>query len=181
MHAVVEAFGHIQRGRILREFPSQRVNGRGASKMWQSLRRQRLAFSATTVLITTFLLSGCASDVMNTPVWGKIPTDPKESRDAAAQLPPNYRQLMADYIRAHNEYLIRDARITPPYQRYGGLFRGGSIPAVCIAIYRDNPLGMPVRDNRVLTVESGQIHEIRLGTEPCTDLSPFTELKQSSQ
>jgi hypothetical protein len=84
---------------------------------------------------------------------------------------------MADYIRTHDSYVIRSARITPPYQRYGGVFQGGSFPAVCIAIYRDNPFGILVRDNIVLTVKNGQVQEVGLGTEPCTDLSPFTELK----
>lgn len=127
--------------------------------------------------MAALLLNECASDAMNTPLWGVTPTDPKETLAATARLPPNYRELMAQYIRLHNRYPIRDARITPPYERYGGLFRGGTIPAVCIAIYRDNPLGITVRDNWVLTFEDGRVHDINLGTEPCTDLSPFTELK----
>jgi hypothetical protein len=125
------------------------------------------------------VLGGCASDAMHTPLIPTPPPDPKETASATARLPANYREIMAEYIRTHNRYVIRDARITPPYERYGGLFRGGTMPAVCIAIYRDNPLGILVRDNRVLTFEDGQIKEIALGTEPCTDLSPFSELKRN--
>ena len=43
----------------------------------------------------------------------------------AARLPVNYRQLMAQYIQAHNRYVIRDAMISRPYERWGGLLRGG--------------------------------------------------------
>jgi hypothetical protein len=95
----------------------------------------------------------------------------------AARLPANYRQLFAEYIRTHNRYVVRDAKITKPYEKWGGLLRGGSYAVVCVAIFRDNPFGIVVRDNWVLTIENGKPHELALGMDTCADLSPFTELK----
>jgi hypothetical protein len=145
--------------------------------MRQSPHERRIAFSAISLSIVALLLGGCASDEMHRPLWSTH-TDPEETREAAAQLPPNYRQLMAQYICLHTRYVIRDAKITPPYKRYGGILHGGTIPAVCIAIYRDNPFGVLVRDNHVLSVENGQVQEIAMGIESCTELSAFTELTQ---
>jgi hypothetical protein len=102
----------------------------------------------------------------------------KDTASSAARLPANYRQLMAQYVRARNRYAVRDAMISKPYEKYGGLFRGGTYAAVCIAIFRDNPFGIVVRDNWVLTFENGQVHELALGLDRCSDLSAFTELKQ---
>ena len=96
---------------------------------------------------------------------------------AAARLPANYRQLIAQYILARNRYIIRDAKITAPYERFGGIFKGGTILAVCVAIFRDNPFGILVRDNHVFTFEKGNLEPIGMGMESCSDLSPFTELK----
>jgi hypothetical protein len=147
--------------------------------MGQSPRRWRLVAAAITALLAGFVLSACASDAMHTPLIPPPPADPKETSSATARLPNNYRELLAAYILSHNRYVIRDARITPPYEKSRGLFRGGTTPAVCIAIYRDNPLGILVRDNRVLTWEDGQLREVELGMDSCTDLSPFIELKRS--
>jgi hypothetical protein len=102
----------------------------------------------------------------------------KDTASPAARLPANYRQLMAQYIRTHNRYVVRDAMISKPYEKYGGLLRGGTYAAVCIAIFRDNPFGIVVRDNWVLTFENGHPHELALGLDRCSDLSAFTELKQ---
>jgi hypothetical protein len=99
------------------------------------------------------------------------------SSSPADRLPANYRLQMANYILVHNRYVIRDAKISKPYERYGGLFRGGTFTAVCVAIFRDNPLGIVVRDNRVLTFEEGRVKEVAMGLEACSELSPFTELK----
>ncbi len=52
------------------------------------------------------------------------------------------------------------------------------MPAVCVAIFRDNPFGMVVRDNWVMTIENGQVKQIGMGLETCSDLAPFTELTQ---
>lgn len=88
---------------------------------------------------------------------------------------------MAEQIRAFYRYrhVLRDAKITPPYQRYGGLLRGGTMPAVCVALYRANAFGIVVRDNLVFAYRDGEMRSILLGTESCSDLSDFTELKRS--
>jgi hypothetical protein len=134
---------------------------------------------ATVLVLGACVLSARASDWFNTPLIPPPPTNPKETAAATAKFPRNYRELLAQYIRTHNQYVIRDAKITPPYERYGGLLHGGTIAAICVAIYRNNPFGILVRDNRVFTFDNGQVHEIMLGVEPCSDLSPFTELKHS--
>jgi hypothetical protein len=69
-------------------------------------------------------------------ITGGIAED-RSSGDAkgphALGLPANYRQLVAQYVRTHNRYLIRDAKITKPYEGFGGLWRvGRSVPAVCV-------------------------------------------------
>jgi hypothetical protein len=68
--------------------------------------------------------------------------------------------------------------ISEPYEKYGGLLRGGTYATVCVAIFRDNPFGIVVRDNWVLTVENGHVHELALGLDRCSDLSAFIELKR---
>jgi hypothetical protein len=64
---------------------------------------------------------------------------------------------MAQYILTHSRYVIDDAMITKPYEEWGGLFRGGTFTAVCIAIFRDNPFRIVVRDNVVLLCMIGQV------------------------
>ncbi len=129
---------------------------------------RRVAFS-----VAIFILGVFASDAQDR--TSNKSADAGSS--AAARLPSNYRLLMAQYLRAHNPYPIKDVMITPPYEKFGGLFQGGTFPAVCIAIFRDNPFGIVVRDNWVLTIENGQVKKSSLGMEQCAHLSPFTELK----
>ncbi|MGJ4930385.1 hypothetical protein ACQR1I_06690 [Bradyrhizobium sp. HKCCYLS2038] len=96
----------------------------------------------------------------------------------AARLPADYRRQIADYVRVRNGYVLRDAQISTPYERWGGLFAGGTFIAICVVLHRDNMLGMVVQDNHVLTFEGGKLHEVGKGTESCEGLSRFTELMQ---
>ncbi|MGC2778778.1 MAG: hypothetical protein WA418_24420 [Bradyrhizobium sp.] len=96
----------------------------------------------------------------------------------AARLPSDYRRQIAEYVRVRNRYVLRDAQISAPYERWGGLFAGGTFIAICVKLHRDNPLGMVVQDNHVLTFDGGKLHEVGLGTESCGNLSRFTELMQ---
>lgn len=99
----------------------------------------------------------------------------KERR--ASDLPANYRQLMADYVRANNRYVIRDAKITKPSRDYGGVLRlVRSFWAVCVVVFRDNPLGIVVGDNWVMTIENGKVEDVPIGFGSCSDLYPFPEL-----
>jgi hypothetical protein len=100
----------------------------------------------------------------------------KRGAHLPAGVPANYRQLFAEYIAARNRYTVRDAQITAPYERWGGLLKGGTFTAFCIAVFRDNPFGIIVRDNWVLHFDGGQIKQAAIGMESCSDLSPFPEL-----
>ena len=100
----------------------------------------------------------------------------KQPGPSTAGVPANYRQLLAEYIAARNRYTVRDAQITKPYERSGGLFKGGNFTAFCVAVFRDNPLGIVVRDNWVLHFDDGQVKQAGMGMESCSDLSPFPEL-----
>ena len=126
--------------------------------------------SAIALSISVLVLNTAGSLAQSRPDSGA-----REAAAPAARLPANYRQLMAQYVRAHNHHVIRKAMITRPYEGYGGLFRS-SVPAVCVVIFRDNPLGIVVRDNWVMTIENGQVEEVPIGLATCSDLSPFTEL-----
>ena len=101
-----------------------------------------------------------------------------QAANLAARLPADYRRQIADYVRVRNGYVLRDAQISTPYERWGGLFAGGTFIAICVVLHRDNPLGMVVQDNHVLTFEGGKLHEVGKGTESCEGLSRFTELMQ---
>jgi hypothetical protein len=131
------------------------------------------------LLCVVSVLAGC------TGVASDGPTPSAQSAGAGgptAPLPPNYRQLMARYILARNPYVIRDVKISKPYEVWGGLFRGGSYECACVVIFRDNPFGIIVSDNWVLYIENGQVRgPLRAGAEGCRseNLSPFTELKAS--
>jgi hypothetical protein len=110
-------------------------------------------------------------------VTGGLAQD-RSTAPPAARLPADYRQAMAQFIREHSRYVIRDAMISKPYEKYGGILRGGTYAAVCVAVSRDNPFGIVVRDFWVLTIENGRVHELALGLDKCADLSAFTELKR---
>jgi len=136
--------------------------------------------SVSGIVVGAYTLMACSSAERHAFFPPDTP-DPKETAAVSAEMPRNYRALVAEEIRAHYRYrnLMRDAKITPPYVRYGGLFRGGTMPAVCVALYRNNPFGILVRDNLVFAYEDGKMRSILLGTESCSDLSEFTELKRS--
>jgi hypothetical protein len=99
-----------------------------------------------------------------------------DAKPSTAELPPNYREQIARYLMANNRYPVQKAAISKPWKKWGGLLRGGTMPAVCVAVYRENPFGMQVRDNWVFTAENGQVHETTLGTDPCDAVHPFNEL-----
>jgi hypothetical protein len=103
----------------------------------------------------------------------------KQTTPTAAALPADYRQLIAAYISTDDRYVVRDAKITKPYERWGGLLSGGTFTAVYVAVFRDNPFGIIVRDNWVVKYEDGQIKPVAKGTESCSDLSPFPELMKA--
>jgi hypothetical protein len=132
----------------------------------------RTSMAPVALVLSALLLVGI------TDCWAQSQTTvaSKPTTPSAPPLPANYRQLVAAYISARNRYVVRDAKITKPYERWGGLLRGGTFTAVCVAVFRDNPFGIVVRDNWVVSYEGGEIKPIALGMESCSDLSPFPEL-----
>ena len=148
--------------------------------MRKSWRPWKALASVSGIVVGACTLMACSSAERHAFFPPDTP-DPRETAAVSAEMPSNYRVLVAEQIRANYRYrnVMRDAKITPPYQRYGGLFRGGTMPAVCVALYRDNPFGILVRDNFVFAYEDGKMQNIALGTESCSDLSEFTELKHS--
>lgn len=103
--------------------------------------------------------------------------DAMAATSTAPRLPANYRKLMARYVRAHNPYVIRDAKITKPYERSRTIFVKDPVMAVCAVIFRNNMLGSLVRDNYVMTIDDGKVTGIPISFDHCEDLSPFPELK----
>jgi len=94
-------------------------------------------------------------------------------------MPANYREYVATYLAHRNRYVVRDAKITNPYEKSGGLFRGRKFAAVCVAVFRDNPLGIVVRDNWTFENDDGQIRPVELGMDQCEPLYPFPELMKA--
>ncbi len=134
---------------------------------------QRVTFiPAVALLVAALVSSNVAEGLAQQPLGSRA----KEAAPAAARLPADYRRSIAQYIWARNRYVVRDAKISKPYERYGGLFRGGTFTAICVAIFRDNPFGIVVRDNWVVRFEQGQVNQVAMGMESYSDLSPFPEL-----
>jgi hypothetical protein len=151
----------------LDESKQTRLTGVPNSNIWTRFMRTVFALLALVVVSLTLDFSKCLA-LDQTPSTAAAPS--------MAGVPTNYRQLLAEYIASRNRYTVRDAKITKPYQRWGGLFKGGTFTTFCIAVFRDNPLGIVVRDNWVLHFDEGRIKEAAIGMESCSDLSPFPEL-----
>jgi len=89
--------------------------------------------------------------------------------------------MCAQYISDKNFTLVQQtAAANLPAWKPSGLlwwhFRRGAIPAVCVAIFRDNPFGIVVRDNWVLTIENGQVQDLAIAFDTCAGLFLFNEL-----
>jgi hypothetical protein len=134
----------------------------------------RMAPIALALTLTLFFLG-----IVDSRAQAQTAGTPKQATPSATHLPANYRQLIAAYISARDNHVVRDAKITKPYARWGGLLRGGTFTAVCVAVFRDNPFGIVVRDNWIVSYEGGEIKPIAMGMESCSDLSPFPELMKA--
>jgi hypothetical protein len=99
-------------------------------------------------------------------------------------LPANYRQMFAQYVAAYARtkptFVIHDAFISKPFDKWGGLFQGGTMTTVCVQVMVENKLlfGHVSDSYFFLTVKDGQVDDLAVGTDPCKDLSPFPELMQ---
>ena len=104
---------------------------------------------------------------------------PGQEPPAASRLPPNYRELFAQWLRARNVWPIRDAKISKPYAKYGGILRGGTYPVVCVAVSRDHPMGHVVHSKWIMTFDEGKVKQLlNSGLDPCDNLRPYPELKR---
>jgi hypothetical protein len=121
-----------------------------------------------TVLALTFVL-------LHLPVTGSY----AQGQPTAQPMPANYRDFIATYLSQRNRYVVRDAKITKPFEKWGGLFKGGTFAAVCVAVFRDNPLGIVVRDNWAFENDGGRIKPVELGMSHCEPLYPFPELMKA--
>jgi hypothetical protein len=104
---------------------------------------------------------------------------PPRAASAKSSLPKDYRLRIANYVSARNRYVVRDAKITAPYERWGGLLHGGTITCLCVAVFRDNPFGIVVRDNWVFDFDGDRVRPVALGMERCEPLTPFPELMKA--
>lgn len=102
-------------------------------------------------------------------------------------LPTNYRQMFAQYVapyaRTKPTLVIHDAFISQPFDRRGNLLRGSTVTAVCVRVIVENKLlfGHVSPSDFFLTVKDGQVDDLAMETDPCSDLSPFPELMQLIQ
>ncbi|GGI19181.1 hypothetical protein [Bradyrhizobium guangdongense] len=102
-----------------------------------------------------------------------------QSQPTAMPMPANYRDYIATYLSERNHYVVRDAKITKPYEQWGGLLRGGRFSVVCVAVFRDNPLGIVVQDNWAFENDGGRVKPVELGMGSCKPLYPFPELMKA--
>jgi hypothetical protein len=109
-------------------------------------------------LVAVFVCGSATASAQTTFAPGREPS-------AASRLPPNYRQLFAQYIRARNPYVVRDAKITKPYTKWGGIFSGGTFAVVCVAVFRDNPFGILVPEHWIMTVDQGRVKQLAMGMD----------------
>jgi hypothetical protein len=132
------------------------------------------SFSAVLLWVVP-VLAGCAS----APSEGLAQSGTKNARALTAKLPPNYRQLMAQYVRATwiSSFPIRGGKISQPHARPAGLFSSSVVPAVCAILFRDNPLGQTVSENYVMTIADGRVRQLpTIDLESCPGFSTFHEV-----
>jgi hypothetical protein len=80
-----------------------------------------------------------------------------------------FAQFVAAYARTKPTFVIHDAFISKPFDKWGGLFQ---------CVYR-SWWKINVSDSYFfLTVKDGQVDDLAVGTDSCKDLSPFPELMQ---
>ena len=103
----------------------------------------------------------------------------------SVRMPPNYRALIAHYMLTRMpipKNQLKTAKISQPYAKWGGLIRGGTIPAVCVSIETKNMLAMHFTGYFLFTVENGQARRLGEGSnaliDKCPPFSPFHEVRR---
>jgi hypothetical protein len=114
------------------------------------------------------------------------PPSPVRAEDApeAVKMPANHRTLIAQYILTQEPFdqaTLNTAEISRSFGKWGGLFRGGTMPTVCVKMQVTNLLGMTGPGYLLFTVENGQAIRLSGGNamiDPCPPFSPFHEVRK---
>lgn len=107
-----------------------------------------------------------------------------EDGAGAVTMPANHRALIAKYILTQEPFdqaTLNTAMISKPFGKWGGLFRGGTMPTVCIMMQVTNMLGMTGPGYLLFTVENGQAIRLNGGNaliDTCPPFSPFHEVRK---
>lgn len=107
-----------------------------------------------------------------------------QSKTSVTTMPPNYRALVARYVLTQlnlDRPTLNTAMISQPFGKWGGLFRGGTIPTVCVSIDTKNMLGMAFKGYFLFTIENGRAERLEAGNalvDTCPGMSPFYEVKR---
>ena len=94
-----------------------------------------------------------------------------------------FAQYVAAYARTKPTLVIHDAFISKPFEKSCSLLHGCIVIAVCVQVMVENKLlfGHVSPSDFFLTVKDGQVDDLAVETDPCSDLSPFPELMQLIQ
>jgi hypothetical protein len=101
---------------------------------------------------------------------------PHQTASPNSSLPRNYRMWIAQYVYERFPHEILDAKITAPYETSRGLFRGGTVTAVCVMITRESIFRMLVKQYWVFREYKGEFRRFDPSTDSCTPATPFPEL-----
>lgn len=98
-------------------------------------------------------------------------------------MPPNYRVLIARHMQTMPipQQDLNTAKISAPYDKWGGLLRGGTMPTVCVSIETQNMLGMKFTGGFLFTIENGRVYRLETGNliiDKCPPFSPFYEVRK---
>lgn len=122
--------------------------------------------------------------ILSAEVAAPTPTEAADTSSTAVAMPANHRALIAKYILTReniDQATLNTAMISKPFGKWGGLFRGGTMPTVCVSIETSNMLGMEFTGYMLFTVEGGQAVRLNTGNaliDTCPPFSPFHEVRR---
>jgi hypothetical protein len=137
------------------------------------LRFWRGAAGISVIAMAAAFLSGCAST-------GTV-------AGGGSSAPANYRKAVAVELRQMEDVsTIKSPEISQPYEKFMGLYRGGTRTVVCVKLARPNIIGMIAvyyylfyfTDGHADGLQQAAISPAFAGLIGCDDqpLTPFTEL-----
>jgi hypothetical protein len=138
---------------------------------------KRLYRNLNVLLFCSVVMSACA---------GQSKEPLPQFNPTYEEFPANYRTLIARYLLAQSyagDLKTNTAMISKPFERWGGLLRGGTIPTVCVSMENTNLLGMTGKGYFLFVFLNGQVvrsdghtNAIILTDDMCPGFSPFHEL-----